>query len=59
VDSDVHGSYEVLSDSTLWTVLEGEGQPLVIFRLTGSELAYAEWGYFYEEDLWVFSRGTE
>ena len=56
VDNDFHGSYEVLSDTTLWTILEDDGLPLVVIRLSGSELAYAEWGYFYEEDLWVFQR---
>jgi len=56
VDSAFHGSYEILSDTTLWTVLQDDGLPIVVMRLTGSELAYADWGFFEEEDWWVFER---
>ena len=59
VDGDVYGSYEVLSSSTLWTMLEGEGMPLVVFELTDSRLVYAEWGYFYEDELWVYARASD
>jgi hypothetical protein len=56
VDDDLYGSYEVLSDSTIWGVLEGVGQALVITELTGNRLKYAEWGYFYKQDQRVYTR---
>jgi hypothetical protein len=56
MDDDLYGRYEVVSDSTLWVEIEGSGQGLVVTELTATRLTYAEWGYFYEEDLWVYTR---
>jgi hypothetical protein len=56
VDDVRYGVYEVLSDSTIWGVLEGAGQALVITELTGTQLRYAEWGRFYMEDQRVYYR---
>jgi hypothetical protein len=58
IEDELYGSYEVLSDSTIWVwgVLKGEGHALVITALTGTQLRYAEWGYFYKEDQWVYHR---
>jgi hypothetical protein len=56
VDDELYGRYEVLSESTLWTVLEGEGRPLVVIELSADRLAYAEWGRFYEDDLKIYDR---
>lgn len=58
VDDEIYGHYEVLSSSTLWTELEGYEEALVVTALTANQLTYAEWGYFYEDELWVFGKSA-
>jgi hypothetical protein len=55
----LEGSYEVLSNTTLWVVQDGWGQALVVAELTADQLSYYDWGYFDEEDLWVLERVDE
>lgn len=56
VNDEFYGQYEVLSSSTVWTELEGAGSALVVTELTANELTYAEWGIFFEQDLWTYER---
>jgi hypothetical protein len=60
LDDSLYGHYEVLGRSTFWIKYDGEeqGHSLVVVRLTETELAFAEWGAFYEDDLWTFDRST-
>jgi len=57
-DGELYGRWEVLGRSTFWIEYEGqeEGHSWVVMRLTATELAFAEWGAFYEDDLYVFER---
>jgi hypothetical protein len=54
-NDDMTGSYEVLSETTLWVTMDDHSAAWVIADLDADTMSYTELGVFWEEP-WAFSR---
>jgi hypothetical protein len=55
-DNALQGSYEIVSDSTVWVEIEDQGKAAVVMELTDDRLTIANWGVFYEGARRVLER---
>jgi hypothetical protein len=49
------GSYQVLSETTLWVTLDGAGEAWVVTELDADTMAYIEFDFFWDEP-WGYTR---
>jgi hypothetical protein len=54
-DGEATGSYEVLSETSLWVSEDGLDEAWIVTELDADRLAYVEWDFFWDEP-WVYSR---
>ena len=54
-DDSSAGSYEVLSETTMWVTFDGAGEAWVVTELDADTMAYVELSFFWDEP-WGYTR---